>query len=85
MSLERDTNNYYSIIQGNAKVAEILTYDDGSRYFDLPISSDCISKVILGPELSEMELKELKSIDRKIVFSDLITVPSEGTDIITNR
>ena len=82
---ECETRALLSIKKGNAKVAEILTYDDGSRYFDLPISSDCISKVILGPELSEMELKELKSIDGKIVFSDLVTVPSEGTDIITNR
>ena len=74
-----------SVKKGSANVEKIPAYEDGSRYFDLPIPLECISKVILGPELSESELDELNTIGGEIPFSGLLTVPSDGTNIITNR
>lgn len=82
---ECETRALLSVKKGSANVERIPAYGDGSRYFDLPISLDCISKVILGPELSKFELDELNTIGGKIPFSNLLTVPSNGTNIITNR
>ena len=58
---------------------------DGSAYFDLTIDKECISKVILGPEFGDDEMKEIESIECKIPFKELSTEPSLGTDVITNR
>lgn len=58
---------------------------DGSTYYDLQIKNSCISKVILGPEFSEEDKQILFSLDAKITFDKLKTVPSNGTGIITNK
>lgn len=58
---------------------------DGSAYFDLTIDKECISKVILGPEFGDDEMKEIESIECKIPFKELSTESSLGTDVITNR
>lgn len=65
--------------------SNIKTYENGSKYFDLPIDKVCISNVILGPEFSDADIKELKSIDGKIKFKELYTKLSEGTGVITNK
>lgn len=82
---ECETRALLSMKRGSENVNCLGTHDDGSKYFDLPISSECISKVILGPEFTNQDFNEINSIDGKLVFSELLSVPSEGTDIITNR
>ena len=57
----------------------------GYHYFDLPITKNCISKVILGPEFPKKVHNQLISANFKIRFNELVTVPSEGTGIITNN
>jgi hypothetical protein len=66
-------------------VKDLGEYDDGSKYFDLKISPDCINGVILGPEMSESDIKELNAIEGVIRFPDLHTTPSTGTNVIRNR
>ena len=82
---ECETRALLSIKTGSKKVKDLGTYPDGSKYFDLSISGECITKVILGPEFSENDISELLSISGAIPFSSLVTEPSEGTNVITNR
>ncbi len=82
---ECETRALLSMKKGNSNAGNIPTYEDGSRYFDLKISSDCISKVILGPEFLEAECDELNAISGQISFDSLNKVASGGTGIITNR
>lgn len=82
---ENETRALLSAKKGSAVAQNLNTYSDGSAYFDLPISSKCISKVILGPEFSQNDAESLMSLDAKIRFSDLVAIPSEGTGVITNR
>lgn len=64
---------------------KLCKYEDGSCYYDLQITKNCISKIILGPEFSEEDKDELLKLDAKIHFGDLNIMPSEGTGIITNK
>lgn len=82
---ESEKRALLSMKKGNPNATQIHSNTDGSRYFDLPISQDCISKVILGPEFSDHEIEELNIIDGAIRFCLLDTVHSEGTNVITNR
>ena len=82
---ECETRALLSMKNGNPNASKVSINSDGSRYFDLPISQGCISKVILGPEFSETEFGELNAINGKILFHELETINSEGTNVITNR
>ncbi len=58
----------------------------GSKYFDIPITEDCIHHIILGPEFGKKEKQELlQSNDFKIQFSKIKTKPSLGKGIIVNK
>ena len=82
---ECETRALLSIKVSDNRVNNLKKYDDGSAYFDLPISCECFNKVILGPELCEDDIKELKAINGKIIYENLETIISEGTGVITNR
>ncbi len=82
---ECETRALLSIKAGGKKARELYTYTDGSRYFDLPISKDCITKVILGPEFSVEDTETVREIKGQILFDELLSVSSEGTNIITNK
>lgn len=82
---ECETRALLSIKKNNPNASQVSTLKDGSGYFDLQISTDCINHVILGPEFSKDDLDELTSIHGKISFLSLATTPSEGTGVITNR
>lgn len=82
---ECETRALLSIKVSDNRVNNLKKYDDGSAYFDLPISCECFNKVILGPELCEDDIKELKAINGKIKYENLETIISEGTGVITNR
>lgn len=82
---ENETRALLSAKVGSKVAKKLASYGDGSRYFDLPISLDCISRVILGPEFSESDAEELVSVSGRISFEALHKEHSEGTNIITNR
>ena len=82
---ECETRALLSTKKGSTLAQTLNAYSDGSYYFDLEISDKCISRVILGPEFSEEDKQILKALDSKIKFDDLITIPSSGTGVITNR
>ena len=58
---------------------------NGSAYFDLPISIECIDNVILGPEFSNEDIITATAIKGSILYVDLNTTRSNGTGVITNR
>lgn len=82
---ECETRALLSTKKGSKFAQTLDRYSDGSAYFDLPITKDCISKIILGPEFSESDIEVLKLLDAQIAFDELTTTPSEGTGVITNR
>ena len=82
---EYETRALLSIKKGTSFAKSLDRYSDGSAYFDLQITKNCINKVILGPEFSKEDAEILNSLDAKITFNDLMIVPSEGTGVITNR
>ena len=82
---ECETRALLSIKQKSNMIDKLGQYSDGSRYFDLNISAECINKVILGPEFSTEDIETVSSLPGKITFSDLISEFSEGTNVITNR
>lgn len=82
---ECETRALLSIKQKSKMIDKLGEYNDGSRYFDLSISTECINKVILGPEFSAEDNEIVSSLRGKIAFSDLISEFSEGTNVITNR
>lgn len=65
---------------------EIIQGTEDNRYIDIPISSDLIDHVILGPTFSESDAHILNSIsDAKIPFSAMKVCSSQGAGIITMR
>lgn len=82
---ECETRALLSIKVKSEKIQELGEYSDGSKYYDLSISEQCISKVILGPELLDSDVSDLQSVSGVISFCNLRTEPSEGTNVITNR
>ena len=68
----------------SAKISDTPMQCDGDNnyFFDLPINEECISKIILGPELAVEELQELESLKGKIDFTVLEKEESEGTGVI---
>ncbi len=80
---EKETRALLSIPKQSPNVKKI-EYDD-SYYYDLPISKELISRVILGPEFNKKDMDILKEIDGKIRIDDLKTTKSLGTGIIVNR
>ena len=54
-------------------------------YYDLPITSECISKVILGPEFNDEDGEKLSRVNGKIKYKELTTQTSEGTGVLVNR
>lgn len=66
-------------------IEKIGKYEDGSRYYDLSITSDCIKKIILGPEFSKRDANILKGISGKITFEMLDCEDSTGVGVITNK
>jgi len=64
---------------------KISKYEDGSCYYDLNISSECIKCIILGPEMSDKDREELRNISGKIQFESLDCIDSIGKGIITNK
>lgn len=61
--------------------------DDGQGYYylDLPITTKCISKVILGPEFTKTDMSTLKNRDYKIKIERIKKAKSNGTGVIINR
>lgn len=51
-------------------------------YFDMPINNDCISKIILGPEMTDEEVKDLYNIEGELSLSSFEIERSSGTGII---
>ena len=82
---ECETRALLSTKNEGAVAKTLSKYPDGSAYFDLQITDKCINRVILGPEFSEDDSRILRSLDAKIKFEDLTTIPSIGTGVITNR
>lgn len=82
---ECETRALLSTKKGGSFAQTLNRYSDGSAYFDLLITKNCISKVILGPEFSQDDIDSLQALETKINFRELITTPSEGTGVITNR
>lgn len=82
---EKETRALLSTYKNGEVADKLEQYDDGSRYYDLEITEDCISKIILGPEFSDEDEKELLEIDAKIPFDQLNVEDSSGKGIITNK
>ena len=82
---ECETRALLSIKQKSNMIGKLGEYSDGSKYFDLNISAECINKVILGPEFSAEDIEIVSSQPGKINFNNLISEASEGTNVITNR
>ena len=61
---------------------EIKIDNRDSYYYDLAIDENCISNIILGPELQEKEICELKNLKGKIDFTKLKNEKSIGTGVI---
>lgn len=59
--------------------------EENYYYFDISINSNSIRNVILGPEFSNDEEKELNSIKGVIPFARLNKEKSIGTGVIVNR
>lgn len=74
-----------SMKRTNKNECKLGKYGDGSYYYDLSINENCITKVILGPEFSDEEIEELRSLGGKIRFEKINIEKSMGTNIITNR
>ena len=68
----------------NARLADspMECYNDEFHYFDMPITHECISKIILGPEMTETELSELLNLKGKLSISSFEIERSNGTGII---
>lgn len=84
-SEESEIRALLSMKKANKNVIKLNIYEDGSYYYDLLIDKKCINKVILGPEFSEEDFKELSALNGSISFNELCTEKSIGTNIITNR
>lgn len=82
---ECETRALLSIKQKSKMIDKLGEYSDGSKYYDLNISAECINKVILGPEFSSQDIEIVNSLPGKIAFCNLISECSEGTNVITNR
>lgn len=76
LSINRNNDNY-----------KIIPKDDSNDafYWDVKITDKCIRNVILGPELNEENIMELKSINGAINYQSLEKLSSQGTGVITNR
>lgn len=59
-------------------------WNEDFYYFDMPINSDCISKIILGPEMTDEEVSDLQDLKGKLSFSSFESERSSGTGIITS-
>ncbi len=68
----------------NARISNTpMQYDENHDvYFDLKIDEKCISKIILGPEMTAREINKLEKINGKINFGMLTKEESKGTGII---
>ena len=82
---EEETRALLSVKKGSKFAKNIDRDSNGSAYFDLPITIDCIDRVILGPEFSNDDIRIVSEIKGAILFEDLYTSSSNGTGVITNR
>lgn len=65
------------------KFTNISTDSDGAKYCDVPITTDCIDHIILGPEFDDDCYDAIiKHQEYKLNFSKIETKPSLGTGII---
>lgn len=74
-----------SMKKASENIQKLGRYEDKSYYFDLPINSNCIKRVILGPEFMDEEIEELRVLNGSISFDGIQIEKSIGTNIITNR
>jgi hypothetical protein len=59
---------------------------DGYMYFDMPITSECIDHIILGPEFSDDDSKKIIShTDYKLKFDSFDRKPSVGKGVIRSK
>lgn len=74
------------IHNGNMKTYRIPQDSSGTKYFDVPISSDCIDYIILGPEFGDEEKKEILNANNyKLDFSNIKQTTSIGTGVIVSK
>ena len=59
---------------------------NGEMYYDVPITSECIDHVILGPEFAEEEIQKIKDHTEYILnFMDFKLIESQGTGVIRSN
>lgn len=69
----------------NKASAQVNNADD-YMYFDMPITMECIDHIILGPEFSEEDKKEIMShAEYKLNFETLLKRTSVGTGVIRGK
>ena len=82
---EEEVRALLSVIRESMDTEVVRQDNSGALYYDLPIDSSCIRKMILGPEFSSEDYSRLFSIDGSIRIAEIRTQPSKGTGVITNR
>lgn len=59
---------------------------NGAMYYDVPITSECIDHVILGPEFAEEEIQKIKDHTEYVLnFMDFKLIESQGTGVIRSN
>lgn len=68
----------------NARLADspMECWKEEFHYFDMPINQGCISKLILGPEMTDEEVRDLRELKGKLSVSSFEIEKSSGTGII---
>lgn len=68
------------------KKYSISEYSDGTKYYDLEISPDCIDHIILGPEFDEHSFEDIDHhTEYKFKFRNFELRQSLGTGVIRNQ
>lgn len=77
-----------SLLVSNASMKKysISEYSDGTKYYDLEISPDCIHHIILGPEFDEHSFEDIDHhTEYKFNFRNFELHQSLGTGVIRNQ
>lgn len=82
---ENETRAVLSLKKVEIDDSAVKRFENSYYYYDLPISMDCFSKIIVGPEFRYEEIETLDNLNGKVDFKLLHTKKSRGTGIITNR
>lgn len=83
---EREIRASLCFATKNIGLYKNINDQSGAKYFDLPITSDCVDHIILGPEFNDESYEYINNQkDYKLSFSDFSTKLSIGTGVIRSN